>query len=126
GQTIARLLSHFHVLLEGVANNEDASVEQLPLLTTAEREQLLIGWNDTAKNYPVAECLHELFEAQVKRTPERVAVEGFGEQLTYAELNHRANQLAHYLRRLGVFGEMRVGVLMERSVEMVTGLLAVL
>ncbi|HMF57479.1 MAG TPA: condensation domain-containing protein, partial [Pyrinomonadaceae bacterium] len=126
GSTIARMLRHFQNVLEGIANNENARITQLPLLTTAERDQLLVGWNDTAKNYPVGECLHQLFEAQVKRTPERVAVEGFGEQLTYAELNSRANQLAHYLRSIGVRAEMRVGVLMERSLEMVTGLLAVL
>ncbi|MGB9178609.1 MAG: amino acid adenylation domain-containing protein [Pyrinomonadaceae bacterium] len=126
GSTIERLLRHFQNLLEGVACNEDARIEQLPLLTTAEREQLLVGWNDTAKNYPVGECLHELFEAQVKRTPERIAVEGFGQQLTYAELNSRANQLAHYLRKIGIGPEIRVGVLMERSLEMVTGLLAIL
>jgi amino acid adenylation domain-containing protein len=126
GQTITRMLRHFQNVLEGVVENPDERIARLPLLASAEREQLLVRWNETHKDYPVDRCLYELFEAQVKRSPSAVAVEGGGEQLSYAELNRRANQLACYLRGLGLRPEMRVCVLMERSLEMVTGLLAVL
>ena len=124
--TITRMLKHFQVLLEGVVANPDQRLSELPLLTEAERHQLLIEWNDTAVEYPRDICLHELFEAQVTRTPEAVAVVFEEEQLTYRELNRRANQLARYLRKLGVGPEVLVGIMMERSIEMVVGLLGIL
>jgi non-ribosomal peptide synthetase component F len=96
------------------------------VLSDDEREQLLVEWNDTAVEYPPEQCIHELFEAQVTRSPEAVALVYEAEQVSYGELNERANQLAHYLRELGVGAEGRVGICVERSVEMVVGLLGIL
>jgi amino acid adenylation domain-containing protein len=125
--TMTRMLGHFRNVLQHVAENPDESVARVPLLTDEERERLLREWNKTDKKYPVDECLHELFEAQAARAPEAVAVVGRGgEQLTYAALDSSANQLAHFLRSRGVGTETRVGVLLERSPEMVVALLAVL
>jgi amino acid adenylation domain-containing protein/non-ribosomal peptide synthase protein (TIGR01720 family) len=98
----------------------------MTLLTPAERRQLLTEWNDTREDYPHNVCLHQLFEAQAARTPERVAVVSVDERLTYVELDRRANQLANYLRREGVGEETLVGICVERTVEMVVGLLAIL
>jgi acyl carrier protein len=124
--TIARMLHHFQILLEDAVDNPDRRIGQLSLMTEAEREQLLVHWNNTRKTNLSDQCLPALFEAQVARTPEAVAIIGNGEELSYAALNNRANQLAHYLRSMGVGPEVRVGVLMERSLEMVVALLAVL
>src|SRR6185369_10283683 len=96
------------------------------LLSQPERQQLLIEWNDTGAEFPDDQCIHELFEQQVERTPEAVALVYEAEQVSYRELNERANQLAHYLRQLGVGPEERVGICVERSVEMVVGLLGIL
>ena len=101
-------------------------MSELPLLTDGERRQLLVEWNDTAADYPRDQCIHQLFETQAARTPEAVAVVFEDRQLTYAELNARANQLAHYLRELGVGPEVLVGICVERSLEMVVGLLGIL
>ncbi|HKG13542.1 MAG TPA: amino acid adenylation domain-containing protein, partial [Pyrinomonadaceae bacterium] len=124
--TVARLLGHFRNVLERVAERPDESIARVPLLSGAERGQLLIGWNETGKEYTADKCLHELFEAQAARAPEATAVVGRGERLTYAALDARANRLARHLRSLGVGPEARVGVLLERSPEMVVALLAVL
>ena len=97
-----------------------------PLLTEAERHQLLVEWNNTATDYPKDQCIHQLFEAQVERTPDAVALIFEQQCLTYRELNQRANRLAHYLRQLGVGPEVLVGICMERSLEMVVGLLGIL
>ncbi|MGO9087691.1 MAG: non-ribosomal peptide synthetase [Candidatus Sulfotelmatobacter sp.] len=123
---IERMLGHLQVLLEGIVGNPDQRLSELPLLTMEERQQLLIGWNDTRVAYPQDVSLHELFEAQVQRTPEAVAVEYDGKQLTYCELNQKANQLAHYLRTLGVGPDTLVGVCMERSLELVVALYGIL
>jgi len=123
--TIQRMLGHFQILLESIAANPDRSISDLPLLTDAEQHQLLIEWNDTKADYP-DQCIHQLFEAQVERTPDAVAVVFGTERLTYHELNRRANQLAHYLRSLGVGPEVLVGICLERSLEMVVGLLGIL
>jgi amino acid adenylation domain-containing protein len=96
------------------------------MLTTAERHQLLCEWNETRAEYPADECIHQLFEAQVERTPHALAVMFEDEQVSYAELNARANQLAHHLQRLGVGPEVTVGLCVERSVEMVIALLGIL
>ena len=101
-------------------------ISQLPLLTEAERHQLLVEWNDTAVEYPRDRCIHQLFEAQVERSPEATALVYEDQQLTYGELNARANRLAHHLRSLGVGPEVLVGVCLERSLELVVGLLAIL
>ncbi|MBI2998695.1 MAG: amino acid adenylation domain-containing protein [Deltaproteobacteria bacterium] len=124
--TIERMTEHFQGLLEGIVANPNEPIERLPLLTEAERHQLLVEWNNTGKDYPRDKCIHQLCEAQVERTPEAVAVVFEARQLTYRELNRRANQLAQYLRKLGVGPEVRVGICMERSLEMVIGLLGVL
>jgi amino acid adenylation domain-containing protein len=113
-------------LLAGIAVDADRPISQLPLLTEAERQQVLIDWNVTLADYPQQACIHQLFEAQVERTPETAAVV-FGDQhLSYAELNQRANQLAHHLRELGVGPQALVGLCLERSLEMVVGMLGVL
>ncbi|HKY07976.1 MAG TPA: amino acid adenylation domain-containing protein, partial [Candidatus Binatia bacterium] len=98
----------------------------LPLLTDSEKQRILVEWNKTEKDYPKEKCLHELFEEQAKVTPESIAVVCEGGELTYGELNERSNRLAHYLRRLGVGPEVLVGICVERSVEMVVGLLGIL
>ncbi|MEH2193291.1 MAG: non-ribosomal peptide synthase/polyketide synthase, partial [Nostoc sp.] len=123
--TIARMADHFVTLLEGIVANPQERISQLPLLTEFEQQQL-IGWNNTLLDYPQDKCIHQLFEEQVERTPDAVAVVFENEQLTYAELNSRANQLAHYLRSLGVKADVLVGICVERSLEMVVGLLGIL
>lgn len=124
--TIARMAEHYQNLLNGIIVNPAARISELPLLGLKERHQLLVEWNTTAADYPEQSCIHELFEEQVRRTPEALAVISETERLTYLELNGRANQVAHYLRRIGIGAESIVAVLMERSVEMVVGLLGVL
>ena len=124
--TIERLVGHWRVLLEGIVADPGQAISQLPLLTEAERHQLLIEWNDTAVEYPCDRCIHQLFEEQVERSPEATALVYETQQLTYGELNARANQLAHHLRSLGVGPEVLVGVCLERSLELVVGLLAIL
>ncbi len=125
-ETIKRIIGHFQVLLEGIVAKPEQQLSDLPLLTQVERHQLLVEWNDTKTDYPKHKCVHELFEEQVERTPEAMAVVFEDERLTYRELNQRANHLAHYLRGLGVRPEMLVGICMERSLEMVVALLGVL
>ncbi|KYC42726.1 non-ribosomal peptide synthetase [Scytonema hofmannii PCC 7110] len=124
--TIARMLGHFVTLLESIVANPQERIFQLPMLTAVEQQQLLIDWNDTFVDYPSDKCIHQLFEEQVARTPDAVAVVFGNEQLTYHELNSRANQLAHYLRSLGVGADVLVGLCVERSPLMVIGLLAIL
>ncbi|MDZ7949845.1 non-ribosomal peptide synthetase [Nostoc sp. DedQUE09] len=124
--TISRMAGHLQSLLQGIVANPQRRLSELPLLTEAEKHQLLVEWNDTKSEYPQEKCIHELFEAQVKETPDAVAVVFENEQLTYSELNKRANQLAHYLRTLGVKSEVLVGICVERSLSMVIGLLAIL
>jgi len=124
--SIARMAGHFQTLLEGIVANPQQSISQLPLLTQAERQQLLVEWNNTTKDYPFDKCIHKLFEEQVERSPDAVAVVFEGEQLTYRELNTRANQLAHYLRSLEVEPEVLVGICVERSFDMIVGLLGIL
>ncbi|TRU46909.1 MAG: amino acid adenylation domain-containing protein [Microcystis aeruginosa Ma_QC_Ch_20071001_S25] len=124
--TINRMLSHFVTLLEGIIANPSERISQLPLLTKVEEQQLLIDWNNTEVDYPSKQCIHQLFEEQVERTPDAVAVVFEGQQLTYNELNCRANQLAHYLQSLGVKPDQLVGICLERSLEMIVGLLGIL
>src|SRR4029077_9077809 len=99
--TIERMARHFEILLEGIAADPDQCIATLPIMPEPERKQILFQWNDTTADYPKDKCIHELFEAQVERTPQAVAVEFKEKQLSYRELNRRADQLAHYLRRLG-------------------------
>ena len=124
--TISRMLGHFQTLLEGIVANPEQRLEDLPLLTAAEQHQLLVEWNNTQTDYPNNICIHQLFEAQVERTPNAIAVVFENEQLTYQQLNHRANQLAHHLQKWGVKPEVTVGICLERSLEMLVALLAIL
>ncbi|MDJ0596984.1 MAG: amino acid adenylation domain-containing protein, partial [Pleurocapsa sp. MO_226.B13] len=125
-ETIARMASHLQTLLEGIVTNPEQKIAELPLLTETERQQLFIEWNDTQVEYPQDKCLHQLFEEQVEKTPLSVAVMFENQQLTYLQLNQRANQLAHHLQPLGVGPEVLVGIYVERSLEMVVGLLGIL
>ena len=121
--TIQRMLRHFQTLLEGVTADPGQRIGELPLLTEAERHQLLVEWNDTGTDYPRERCVHELFEEQVERTPEAAALVFGDQRLSYCELNSRANQLAHYLRRLGVGPDDLVAVYMDRSLDLVVAAL---
>ncbi|OLT60316.1 hypothetical protein BJP37_16065 [Moorena bouillonii PNG] len=121
-----QILGHFQTLLEGVVANPDQCISTLPLLSAAQEQQLLVKWNDTQVEDPLDKCIHQLFEEQVEKTPEVVAAVFEGEQLTYWELNQRANQLAHYLGSLGVGADTLVGICVERSLEMLVGLLGIL
>jgi amino acid adenylation domain-containing protein len=124
--TVRRMLSHLEVLLGGIAQDPDRRLSQLPLLTASERHQVLVDWNQTQKEYPKDKTVHRLFEEQVERAPEAVAVEFEGKRLTYGELNRRSNQLARHLQGLGVGPEVLVGLCVERSLEMVVALLGIL
>ncbi|HYY43269.1 MAG TPA: condensation domain-containing protein, partial [Pyrinomonadaceae bacterium] len=125
--TMARMLGHYEMLLAGIVAHPDARLADLPLVTPAETHQLLVEWNDTTRpDYLHEQCLHDLFAAQAARTPDAIAATYETQQLSYRELNERANQLAHYLRTLGVGPDMTVGVCMERSLEMVIALLGIL
>ena len=124
--SIERLLQHFEILLTGIAENPRRRLSQLPLLTEAERQQVVVAWNNTKTEYPREKCIHELFEAQVERTPNAVAVV-FGKQsLTYQGLNERANRLAHHLKTFSVGPDVLVGICLERSVDMIVAMLAIL
>ena len=125
-ETIERLAGNFKTLLEGVAADAERPISELPLLSEAERRQLLEEWNATEAEYPREKCLHELFEEQVERTPDAAAVAFEEQSLTYRELDRRANRLARRLQTLGVGPEARVGICVERSLEMVVGLLGIL
>jgi amino acid adenylation domain-containing protein/non-ribosomal peptide synthase protein (TIGR01720 family) len=124
--TIARMASHFLTLLEGIVTNPTQLISQLPLLTEIEQQQLLVEWNNQKADYPFDKCIHQLFEEQVERTPDAIAVVFKHQQLTYHQLNTRANQLAHYLRSLGVGADVLVGLCVERSLEMIVGVLGIL
>ena len=124
--TAERLLSHWRTLLAGAVSDPSRTLLDLPLLAPAEESQILLEWNATAAEYPAESTVHELIGRQAERTPERVALVAGDESLTYRELVSRANRLARYLERLGVGPEVPVGVLADRSADMVVGLLGVL
>jgi amino acid adenylation domain-containing protein len=123
---MARMATHFSALLEGIVANPACPIEKMPLLTEAERRQVLVEWNDTQIDYQSDLCLHALCEAQARKTPDAVAARFEDQSLTYRELNARANQLAHHLRGLGVGPDVLVGICAERSLELVVGLLGIL
>jgi amino acid adenylation domain-containing protein len=123
---ISRLLDHYQTVLEAVATNPGNTVAKIPLLTSVEQDRLLHAWNETAAEYPAGKCVHQLIEEQAEKTPHAVAVVFEEDRLSYTELNQRANQLAHYLRELGVRPDDRVAICVERSLEMIVALLAVL
>jgi amino acid adenylation domain-containing protein len=120
-----RMLGHWHMILESIASDPDQALTNIPILTAPERHQLLVEWNDTAVDYP-DKCVHQLFEEQVERTPDAVAVVFEGKQLTYRELNKKANQVAHCLIEKGVGPDVLVAICVERSLEMIVGLLGIL
>jgi amino acid adenylation domain-containing protein len=124
--TVTRLGGHLRTLLGSVVTDPDQRVATIPILTEPERRQVLVEWNETERAYPQDKTVHRLFEEQAERMPEAVAVELAGKRLTYGELNRRSNQLARHLRGLGVGPEVLVGLCVERSLEMVVGLLGIL
>ncbi|MBV9790939.1 MAG: LLM class flavin-dependent oxidoreductase, partial [Chloroflexi bacterium] len=124
--TIERLLAQLQILIEGMIDRLDQPLSQLTLLSEDERRRLLVDWNATSAAYDQDACLHTLIERQVEQTPEAVALAFEDTQLTYAELNARANQLAHHLQALGVGPEKRVAICMKRSADLLVGLLAIL
>jgi amino acid adenylation domain-containing protein len=123
--TIERLAAHYGVLLKAIASDPGPRLSALPILTD-EESRLLVEWNSTTREYPRDRCIHQLFEEQAERTPEALAVRFGEQQLTYRELNHRSNLLAHHLRRCGVGPDVRVGLCLNRSLELVVAVLAVL
>ncbi|HEY1348560.1 MAG TPA: amino acid adenylation domain-containing protein [Ktedonobacteraceae bacterium] len=123
--TITRMLAHFRLLLEGCVANPDAAIADLPLLSADERQQVLVDWNQTASAYP-RRCIHEIFEAEVARNPEGIALLSEELMLTYGALNRQANRLARRLQDLGVGPEVRVGLCLERCPQLIVGMLAIL
>ncbi|HEV2707389.1 MAG TPA: amino acid adenylation domain-containing protein, partial [Pyrinomonadaceae bacterium] len=124
--TVARMARHFRTLLENILAHPERPLSMLPLLTAEEERQLLSEWNSAATTEDEERCFHQLFEAHAERTPDATAVVFGTERLTYSELNRRANKVAHHLRRLGVKPDTLVGLCVERSIELLTGLLGVL
>jgi amino acid adenylation domain-containing protein len=124
--TIVRLNEHFQTLLAGIVAHPEQSISELPLLTTQEKQKLLVDWNQTETDYPHEQCLHHLVAAQAERTPDRIAIGFEGQTITYKVLNERANQLAHYLQKTGVQPNSLVGICVERSLEMIVGLIGIL
>ena len=124
--TVRRLVGHFGNLLAGMVAEPHTPLDRLSLLSAAEQRQLLVEWNATGTELPKATCIHQLIEAQTKATPNAIAVVCRGQQLTYAELNARANQVASYLAKLGVGSQVLVGLCVDRSLEMLVGLLGIL
>jgi amino acid adenylation domain-containing protein len=125
--SIRRMCGHYQKLLEAIAEDPEQSISKLTMLTSAEREQVLVGWNQTGADYAgMDRCLHELIADQAARTPDQVALVFEQKRLTYGELNRRANQLARHLQGLGVGPEILVGLYVDRSLEMIVGLLGIL
>src|SRR5581483_778035 len=123
--TIERMLGHYQALLEAAVASPEVPVSELPLLTGAERQQLLRDWNRTEFDYPRHLCLHELIEQQAARTPQAVACVFADQQISYSELNRQANQLARYLQKRGARPGERIGIFVERSLQMMVGLLGI-
>ena len=125
-QTIERMVGHFQTLLAAIVTHSEEKISQLSLLTDREQHQLLVEWNDTARDYPQDRCIHQLFETQVEKTPDALALVDGNQSFTYQELNHKANQLAHYLQEMGVKPETLVGVCVDRSSTTIVSLLGIL
>lgn len=124
--TINRAIAHFQTLLEAIVANPDRRIAELPILSEAERHQLLVQWNQTQANYPKNLCVHELVEIQADRNREAIALEWGDDRLTYGELNIRSNKLAHYLTKLGVGAEVVVALCIERSLDAIVAMLGIL
>jgi amino acid adenylation domain-containing protein len=125
-ESVTRMIGHYQMLLNGIVAEPSQSIALLPLMTVQERKQVIEEWNRTEAQYPLDKCVHELFEEQVARTPQAVAVSYEEERLSYEELNERANRLAWYLLERGVGPDVLVGIFLERSLEMLVGLLGIL
>ena len=123
--TIKRMVGHFCTLLEGISNQPTQHIGELPLLTPQEEKQILVEWNQTQREFSQHLCFHQLFEAQVEKTPGAIALIYNDEELTYEELNCRSNLLAHHLQSVGVVPEVRVGICIQRSPEMIIAMLAI-
>jgi len=124
--TVRRMIGHLKELLQGCVRDPQCEIEALPLLSDEERQQVLVSWNDTAREYPDDLCMHQLFEASAARNPQAIALVYRDVHVTYGELNERANRLAHYLRRRGVGPDVLVGLCLERSIDMAVALLGTL
>ena len=124
--TITRLIGHFQTLLEGIVARPEARLSELPLLTETERRQLLVEWNNIQAGYPKDKCIHQLFEEQVARTPDAIALVFEDQQMSYCDLNRRANQLAHYLQTQDVQAQTLVAIGVDRSLIMIISLLGIL
>lgn len=124
--TMVRMASHFQNILGEILDKPARPLFELEILSVEEKQQILVEWNDTATSYPREKCIHQLFEKQVEHSPETVAVILDDKKITYRELNARANQLSHYLHSLGVGPNVLVGICMERSIEMIIGLIGIL
>ena len=124
-ETVARMLGHYERMLKAVVSEPERELTEITMLSDEEAHQLLVEWNRTEQDFPPL-CIHELFARQVERTPDAVALIFEDHQLSYRELNARANQLTHLLQQRGVGVESLVGVMAERSLEMVVALLAIL
>ena len=124
-ETIARWLSHFETLLRGLAADAHQEVDRLPILSESELRHILQDWNSTQRDYPRNKCVHELFQEQAARTPDSLAVSSEGRSLTYAQLDKRANQLARHLIKIGVTPSSLVGIAVDRSLDMLVGLLGI-
>jgi len=124
--TMKRMCRHFQMLLESIVADPNQRIADLPILTNEEKHQVVVEWNTTRLEYPKERCFQKLFEAQVEKTPEATALVFENQKLTYQQLNARANQLAHHLKKMGVGPDVLVGIYVERSVEMLVGLLGIL
>ncbi|MBE9209296.1 amino acid adenylation domain-containing protein [Nostoc sp. LEGE 06077] len=125
-ETIQRWVKHYMTLLESIVANPQQRISKLLLLTKIEKQQLLVEWNNTQAGYPQDKCIHQLFEIQAEKTPDAIAVLFDNQYLTYQELNHKANQLARYLRKKCVKPDILLGICVERSLEMIVGILGTL
>lgn len=125
-KAVERMLGHLHTLLQGMVAHPEGVIADIQILTADEREQLLQRWNRTERPYPRDACVHEVFQAHAERTPDAIAVEFGDTQLSYGELNARANRVAHYLRDLGVGPDVLVGLSMERSPSLLVAVLGIL
>ncbi len=124
--TIKRMVGHFETLLEGIVANPNQPISELPFLMESEKCLILEEWNDTTRDYPQDRCFHQAFEAQAEKTPDAVATIFDGQNITYGELNARANQLSHRLKKMNVSADNLVGICVERSIEMMIGLLGIM
>ncbi len=124
--TIIRMANHFQNVLKGIVNNPERKISEITILSEREKQCLLYDWNDTYSYYPEDKSFHHLFEEQVKRTPDAVAIKFNKKQITYNELNKRSNQLAHFLQKRGITAEKKVGIYIDRSLDMVIGLIGTL